>query len=137
MTRGKYAARTARLAALAAAVELRQAELDDPYHGNEPNAPCRDCRTDTLPTDPDAGGTEYYGVDSRVWKAAGMEPNGGCLCIGCLEQRLGRRLWPADFTGADINSLDPGWQRRGYAWAYRTQRLTDRLTGQLALWEDQ
>ena len=23
-------------------------------------------------------------------KAAGMEPYGGCLCIGCLERRIGR-----------------------------------------------
>jgi hypothetical protein len=26
-----------------------------------------------------------------------MEPRGGCLCIGCLEKRLGRKLRPKDF----------------------------------------
>jgi hypothetical protein len=26
-----------------------------------------------------------------------MKPEGGCLCIGCLEKRLGRRLKPKDF----------------------------------------
>jgi hypothetical protein len=41
--------------------------------------------------------SEVYMVRKRVWKAAGMEPMGGCLCIGCLELRLGRRLRPKDF----------------------------------------
>src|SRR5262245_60324285 len=40
---------------------------------------------------------EIYMVRNSVWKAAGMEPWGGCLCIGCLEKRLGRRLKPKDF----------------------------------------
>jgi hypothetical protein len=35
---------------------------------------------------------ELYGVRNKVWKAAGMKPKGGCLCIGCLEKRLGRKL---------------------------------------------
>src|SRR5437773_8738584 len=34
--------------------------------------------------------TEVYTVRAKVWKAAGMEPFGGCLCIGCIEKRLGR-----------------------------------------------
>jgi hypothetical protein len=41
--------------------------------------------------------SEVYLVRRAVWQAAGMEPWGGCLCIGCLEQRLGRRLKPKDF----------------------------------------
>jgi len=41
--------------------------------------------------------SEIYLVHRPVWKAAGMEPFGGCLCIGCLEKRLGRRLQPKDF----------------------------------------
>jgi hypothetical protein len=36
--------------------------------------------------------SEVYTVHDAVWTAAGMEPFGGCLCIGCLEQRLGRKL---------------------------------------------
>src|SRR5689334_10840487 len=31
--------------------------------------------------------SEMYMVHDHVWKAAGMEPYGGCLCIGCLEKR--------------------------------------------------
>src|SRR5262245_58370964 len=30
---------------------------------------------------------ETYYVRDVVWKLAGMEPWGGCLCIGCLEKR--------------------------------------------------
>jgi hypothetical protein len=41
--------------------------------------------------------SEVYTVRDSVWKAAGMEPYGGCLCIGCLEKRLGRKLRPKDF----------------------------------------
>ena len=26
-----------------------------------------------------------------------MEPFGGCLCVGCLEKQLGRKLKPKDF----------------------------------------
>jgi hypothetical protein len=40
---------------------------------------------------------EVYGVRNKVWKAAGMEPRGGCLCIKCLEGRIGRKLTPKDF----------------------------------------
>jgi hypothetical protein len=42
-------------------------------------------------------GSEVYAVRHSVRTAAGMEPWGGCLCIGCLEQRLGRELKPKDF----------------------------------------
>jgi hypothetical protein len=45
--------------------------------------------------------SEVYSVRPSVWKAAGMEPMGGCLCIGCLEKRLGRRLRPKDFPRRD------------------------------------
>jgi hypothetical protein len=36
-------------------------------------------------------------VKPRVWKASGMADWGGCLCIGCLEKRIGRQLTPKDF----------------------------------------
>jgi len=54
--------------------------------------------------------TELYMVRDKVWKAAGMEPYGGCLCIGCLEKRLGRKLRPKDFTDHAFNRL-PGTAR--------------------------
>jgi hypothetical protein len=41
--------------------------------------------------------SEIYTVRASVWKQAGMEPMGGCLCIGCLERRIGRQLTPKDF----------------------------------------
>src|SRR5436190_18517264 len=57
---------------------------------------------------PDA---EVYQVRESIWRKAGMEPWGGCLCIGCLEKRLGRRLKPKDFLrDHPFNSL-PGTPR--------------------------
>ena len=53
---------------------------------------------------------EVYTVKDAVWKAAGMEPWGGCLCIGCLEKRLGRMLTPKDFTRHVFNNM-PGTER--------------------------
>jgi hypothetical protein len=42
--------------------------------------------------------SEMYIVKDKVWKAAGVEPYGGCLCVGCLERRIGRKLKPKDFV---------------------------------------
>jgi hypothetical protein len=42
--------------------------------------------------------TEVYTVTRKVWQATGLAERGGCLCIGCLEQRIGRRLKPNDFV---------------------------------------
>jgi hypothetical protein len=58
---------------------------------------------------------ELYLVKKKVWRAAGMRPWGGCLCIGCLEKRLGRRLQPKDFSPDDP-----------YAHLPCTDRLADR-----------
>jgi hypothetical protein len=62
--------------------------------------------------------TEVYSVRDAVWAKAGMEPFGGCLCIGCLEKRLGRRLKPKDFLRDDPFNTMPG-----------TPRLMDRRGG--------
>jgi hypothetical protein len=51
--------------------------------------------------------SEVYSVRAGVWKQAGMEPDGGCLCIGCLEKRLGRRLRPKDFPRDRAFNLYP------------------------------
>ena len=40
---------------------------------------------------------EVYTVTKEVWQATGLDDMGGCLCIGCLEKRIGRRLKPKDF----------------------------------------
>jgi len=53
---------------------------------------------------------EVYTVRDAVWKAADMAPMGGCLCIGCLEKRLGRRLKPKDFPRHSFNNM-PGTAR--------------------------
>ena len=58
--------------------------------------------------------SEVYTVRVAVWKAAGMEPYGGCLCIGCLERRIGRFLKPRDFPDHPLNTT------------LGTQRLRDR-----------
>jgi hypothetical protein len=78
-------------------------------------ANCTDCRWCT----PLLG--EYYMVHDHVWKAAGMEPEGGCLCIGCLEERLGRMLTPDDFKDCLLNDPD---KPQG-----ASSRLRKRLTG--------
>ena len=62
--------------------------------------------------------SENYIVKHSVWKAVGIKPYGGCLCIGCLERRIGRKLKPRDFDRNHIfNSPD----------LPRTERLRDRL----------
>jgi hypothetical protein len=54
--------------------------------------------------------SEFYAVRDKVWKAAGVEPMGGCLCIGCLERRIGRKLRPKDFSDHNGNRA-PGTPR--------------------------
>jgi len=91
---------------------------------------------------------EYYMVLRSIWLQAGMRgPSDqdiadlragkydgatyekvrdllaapGMLCIGCLENRIGRKLTRYDFMDAPINDL-------GYFPADRSDRLIDRLT---------
>jgi hypothetical protein len=63
---------------------------------------------------------EIYTVRDSVWKAAGMAPKGGCLCIGCLEARLGRELRPKGFPRNHPFQDFPGTarliERREGAW---------------------
>ena len=55
--------------------------------------------------------SEVYHVRKKVWAAAGMGSQDGCLCIGCLERRIKRRLKPEDFPrNHPFNSL-PGTKR--------------------------
>lgn len=48
---------------------------------------------------------EYYMVTDEVWLTANPKDR-GMLCIGCLEQRLGRELTRKDFTGAPLNTIN-------------------------------
>jgi hypothetical protein len=54
---------------------------------------------------------EVYMVHDKVWKKAGMEGYGGCLCIGCLEKRIGRRLKRKDFVPDHPFNTMPGTPR--------------------------
>lgn len=63
--------------------------------------------------------SEVYTVAKEIWKAARMEEFGGCLCIGCLEKRLGRKLLPKDFLPDHPFNDFPG-----------TPRLMNRRWGQ-------
>ena len=110
---------------------------------------CNDCGIDTTPN---IGKWEFYSVTDDVWEAARLAAstviisreraeliaearranrqgvldsgfmNDHFLCIGCLEQRIGRRLTALDFTVCPVNN--PGHQNN-------TQRLRDRLNDQL------
>jgi hypothetical protein len=78
---------------------------------------CRDCGFDTFHR-------EYYMVKRRVWLRAGMlydhAEGDGCLCIGCVEHRIGRKLKPTDFTDAPVNNPNL---------TYMSARLFARITG--------
>jgi hypothetical protein len=90
---------------------------------------CVDCGVNTSPGNPNAAEAaeifaaglgamvtidsrcEVYTVKRRIWAKAGMEYADGCLCVGCLERRIGRKLRPRDFATDDaLNSL-PGTDR--------------------------
>lgn len=61
---------------------------------------------------------EYYMVTDSVWTKAGMTD--GMLCIGCLEDRIGRRLTKKDFPDYPINTEEMDWNTR-------SKRLKNRL----------
>ena len=61
----------------------REIEIDTAFR-------CVDCCEDKV--------GEYYTVANDVWAASGLAPNGGMLCLACLERRIGRPLTASDFT---------------------------------------
>jgi hypothetical protein len=72
--------------------------------------------------------SEIYTVRDVVWFLTGVAPMGGCLCVGCLEKRIGRRLKPEDFPhdrGFNLPTVPctPRLRkRRGY---WRTKRIEE------------
>jgi len=54
----------------------------------------------------------------KTWQLA-HNSNRGMLCIGCIEQRIGRKLNPLDFKDCHVNRINPGESK--------SQRLVDRL----------
>jgi hypothetical protein len=68
-------------------------------------------------------------VHDHLWYAAGMKkPDGGFLCIGCLEGRLGRGLCCDDFTDAPLNDLTDAYNQILMERGRFSPRLIDRLT---------
>lgn len=64
---------------------------------------------------------EYYMVTNELWEQYGVVH--GMLCIGCLEQRMGRELTKDDFmVGAGDNVLDCNSPEKQHS-----ERLADRL----------
>lgn len=59
---------------------------------------CSDCSVDTSDIN------EYYMVLNSVWAKVATKHD-RMLCIGCLEDRLKRKLTPKDFSSAPINIL--------------------------------
>lgn len=66
---------------------------------------CRDCAVDV------GAIGEWFMVTDDVWPLA---RDGGVLCVGCLECRIGRRLVARDFTAAPVNRW-PGHSARLHA----------------------
>lgn len=58
---------------------------------------CIDCGVDTGKI------CEFYFIKTELWLKI-MATIKGMLCIGCLENRLGRQLQKSDFTDATINN---------------------------------
>lgn len=73
---------------------------------------CVDCKVNTEHIG------EYYTLRDWVWRATGMRLDGGMLCIGCVETRLGRTLHADDFTDAPVND--------GTFWPH-SERLRNRI----------
>jgi hypothetical protein len=79
---------------------------------------CVDCRIDTSTIG------ECYWLHGHVWAKVKAD---GCLCIGCVEKRLGRQLTRQDFDLTDI---------RNQPIVHQAKRLRDRFGGAVPLWED-
>jgi succinyl-CoA synthetase alpha subunit len=72
--------------------------------------------------------SEVYMVKRAVWKAAKMEGMGGCLCIGCLEKRIGRTLTPNDFPPNHVfNKKYPGSVRLVSRWTGVSEEVVAKL----------
>ncbi len=80
-------------------------------------ADCVDCGVDCMEI------AEYYMVTDACWARAGMGAYDGMLCIGCLEQRLGKQLQPRNFKECPLN-----W-RNVCIPEYASMRLASRLLG--------
>ena len=82
---------------------------------------CDDCGVNTSRI------KEFYMVHDDIWDSV-SENLYGMLCVGCLEERLGRRLTPADFMDCPLNN----WKLSSAPWTMRhLGRSSDRLLSRL------
>lgn len=79
---------------------------------------CHDCGVE-VSSALDGGEREFYMVLDDVWALTGLEPEGGCLCVGCIEARIGRALMRVDFVAVPLNDPD--------LYGNFSERLLDRL----------
>ncbi len=77
---------------------------------------CGDCGVETNHQLSDSA--EWYMVCRPIWQLANSVNPVHILCIGCLENRIGRQLVPADFSDVPLNILS-GFER--------SERLRNRL----------
>lgn len=54
---------------------------------------CDDCGADLLAPN----GHEWFMLFDEVWNMTGLGRGGGVLCVGCIEERIGRHLTECDF----------------------------------------
>lgn len=78
---------------------------------------CLRCGVDTFKID------EYYMLEHYIWRQITNTPEPqpkarGMMCIGCVEEALGRKLTAIDFMACSCNT----------EFAIRSRRLQDRLT---------
>jgi hypothetical protein len=77
-------------------------------------------------------------VKDEVWAQTGLAPDGGTLCVGCIEKRLNRKLQPNDFVlgGNGYNVPDLATERllsRFLPRSYRRKILRDNQGKQITL----
>jgi hypothetical protein len=80
-----------------------QEVVDDQATASDRDSSCVDCGFDTI----EAG--ETYMLHDNVWEEACA--GAGLLCIGCVEQRIGRQLTPSDFVDCPLNRGEIGGVR--------------------------
>jgi hypothetical protein len=60
-------------------------------------------------------------LEDKVWAGTGIAPDGGVLCLECIEGRLGRYLETSDFAIADesdrLGGFWPGHRMLPKRWA--------------------
>ena len=78
---------------------------------------------------------EYYMLTHVVWAQANPAID-GMLCIGCVEQRLGRKLNASDFMDCELN--EGRWHAQSARLLHRIKRYKRReKPNPIAVWFDE